>query len=264
MAFLLLWLLAAMPGLLFASGILCSILLIWFQPSGAVPASLLATAVAAAFWVWILPSVLYRRLLASLPLVEDEALGRSWARAFDGMPDPGVEPGLRLIQEATPFLLVLKAPFRPPLLVVSSGWLFVFGEDAFRAACRRSVTRMQSDGLELWTCGAVLVRALQVGLSSAFASLVLSPASERSGRLRLSPWRMALSLPVLAWIAWIRAVLRLEPLPASHGPGESASVDWPGRGAPGFAVLHQLLSLDAIPADRHGQRSILSWIPGHW
>lgn len=264
MGFIMLWLLAAIPGLFFTSGVAFSFSLIWLPASGALLVASILWAFLAAAWVTFLPSALYRRTLAAMKLAENEAVNRSWARAFDGVSGTYPTPELRLMDDAAPVLLVFKLPLRAPVLVVSSGWLYSHGEEAFRQACKRAVARMQEPGLELWTCGAVMMSALQSGLSRAFSSLVLAPASEHTDGLRLSAVRLALSLPVFAWISWIRGVLRLEPLSSTGCTAESAVVDWMGRGRPTVAVLHQLLSLDAAPAERHARKSILSWIPGHW
>lgn len=192
-----LWLLAAIPGLFFTSGVAFSFSLIWLPASGALLVASILWAFLAAAWVTFLPSALYRRTLAAMKLAENEAVNRSWARAFDGVSGTYPTPELRLMDDAAPVLLVFKLPLRAPVLVVSSGWLYSHGEEAFRQACKRAVARMQEPGLELWTCGAVMMSALQSGLSRAFSSLVLAPASEHTDGLRLSAVRLALSLPVL-------------------------------------------------------------------
>lgn len=132
-AFLFLWVLSALPGALFIGGAVSALALVWLGLPGALVFGTGVGLLLVGLWVTVLPALAFRRVLARLELTRSEAIERSWGRAFDGVEGNGPDPELRLLDSSAPSLMVFKIPFRQPLMVVSSGWIFKNGEEKSEA-----------------------------------------------------------------------------------------------------------------------------------
>jgi hypothetical protein len=267
------WILSGLPAAVFAGLLLAAALMPIVGPLQAGKVAAVAVLGAVACWALLIPRWASRRMLARLSLSEDPRLKESWARAVAGRGPRWPEPKILLWRTAAPCLLAWRQRMSPPVLLVSEGWLFLMGEDAFRDACRRADVAWSSPRLCGRTQAAFTLPLLMQAVPASFWAFSYLQGSESSRRQTLSPAAVAAGAVLRLWVHWIlnRAWGRGMPdeVPGSGPPvrpGSAAlSPDSAGRLEPGLSVWTALLSLgghgDGPGAVRADMKSTLSWLP---
>jgi len=257
-----------LPGALFLATLSFALALPLAGPERAALVGLLVASLLVLIWVFVLPPLLSRRALEKLSLSQDPLLEWGWQRAFDGLPSPGKRPKIWVWNSPVPAFLVMTPPFFGPCVVVSRGWLFQRGEDAFRGACREAQHRLSDSALGARTRNAFLLSWMTSLVHPAFWSAGFLPGSEASLGRRLGAASLTWGLLVMVWMRWI---IRwnaprdsFESGPRTCDYGARISVDEMGRTDPQNEVLCQFLALERPAVLGAAQKSILSWLPAHW
>jgi hypothetical protein len=253
----------SLPGALFVATLSFALALPWAGPELALLVGLLVALLLVVSWVFVLPPLFSRRALEKLSLTREPLLEWGWQRAFDGLPSPGKRPNIWVWNSAVPAFLVMTPPFLGPSVVVSRGWLFEKGEDAFRGACRDAKHRLSDPALGARTRNAFLLSWMTGLVHPAFWSAGFLPGSEASSERRLGAASLTWGLLMMVWMRWI--IRWTAPRDSfESGPMGRLSVDEMGRTNPQSEVLCQFLALERPAVLGFAQKSILSWLPAHW